>query len=196
MRTLPFLNGMSEKEVLNTSVSLDDIAWDYAFNTPDFPSPAPRPSLLARQTPGSSASFHPHTRSRGPVVGGEFQTPPDIRIARWRRIDRKVSQQRRRSEVFTRNRANSDTLLLYNLQFSEEENLSFGELRTFEDSYNLAEPEPEPVLDLVILNFIPVPAEVEPGMADQNVEAILQADPQPPPLVPDPGAQNIEGGGK
>ena len=73
--------------------------------------------------------------------------------------------------------------------------MSFGELRTFEDSYNLAEPEPEPVLDPVILNFIPVPAEVEPGMADPNVEAILQADPQPPPLVPDPGAQNIEGGG-
>ena len=56
--------------------------------------------------------------------------------------------------------------MLYNLQFSEEENLSFGELRTFEDSYNLAEPEPEPVLDPVILNFIPVPAEVEPEMAD------------------------------
>ena len=49
-------------------------------------------------------------------------------------------------------------------------------------------------MDLVILNFVPVPAEVEPDMADQNVEAILQADPQPPPLVPDPGAQNIEGG--
>ena len=195
MRTLPFLNGMSEKEVLNTSASLDDTAWEYKF---DLPTPAPRPSLLGRQTPGSSASFHPHTRSRGPVVGvgSEYQTPPDIRIARWRRIDRKVSQQRRRSEVFTQNRANSDTSLLYNLQFSEEENLSFGELRTFEDSYNLAEPEPEPVLDPVILNFIPVPAEVEPDMADQNVEAILQADPQPPPLVPDPGAQNIEGGGK
>ena len=82
------------------------------------------------------------------------------------------------------------------MQFSEEENLSFGELKTFEDSYNLAEPEPEPDLDPVILNFRPVPAEVEPGMADPNanVEAILQADPQPPPLVPDPGAQNIEGG--
>ena len=190
MRTLPFLNGMSEKEVLNTSASLNDIAWDYEeFNTPGFPTPAPRPSL-ARQTPGSSASFRPHTRSRGPVAGGEFQTPPDIRIARWRRIDRKVSQQRRRSEVFGRNRANSDTSLLYNLQFSEEENLSFGDLR-FEDSYNLA--EPEPVLDPVILNFRPVPAEVEPGMDPANVEAILQADPQPPPLVPDPGAQNIEG---
>ena len=76
-----------------------------------------------------------------------------------------------------RNRANSDTSLLYNLQFSEEENLSFGDLR-FEDSYNLA--EPEPVLDPVILNFRPVPAEVEPGMADPNanIEAILQADPQ------------------
>ena len=89
MRTLPFLNGMSEKEVLNTSASLDDIQWDYEFGTPDFPTPAPRPSLLARQTPGSSASFHPHTRSRGPVVGvgSEYQTPPDIRIAQWRRID-------------------------------------------------------------------------------------------------------------
>ena len=71
----------------------------------------------------------------------------------------------------------------------------FWELRTFEDSYNLAEPEPEPVLDLVILNFIPVPAEVEPGMDPQNVEAILPSEPQPVPLVPDPGAQNIEGGG-
>ena len=83
--------------------------------------------------------------------------------------------------------------MLYNLQFSEEENLSFGDLR-FEDSYNLA--KPEPVLDPVILNFISVPPEVEPDMDPQNVEAILQADPQPPPLVPDPGAQNIEGGGK
>ena len=73
--------------------------------------------------------------------------------------------------------------------------MSFGELRTFEDSYNLAEPEPEPVLDPVILNFIPVPVEVEPDMADPNVEAILQADLQAPLLVPDPGAQNIEGGG-
>ena len=52
--------------------------------------------------------------------------------------------------------------------------MSFGELRTFEDSYNLAEPEPEPVLDPVILNFVPVPAEVEPDMADQNVEAIFK----------------------
>ena len=32
-------------------------------------------------------------------------------------------------------------------------------------------------------------------MADENVEAILQANPQPVSLVPDPGAQNIEGGG-
>ena len=70
--------------------------------------------------------------------------------------------------------------------------MSFGELRTFDDSYNLA--EPEPVLDPVILNFVPVPA-VEADMADENVEAILQANPQPVPLVPDPGAQNIEGGG-
>ena len=70
--------------------------------------------------------------------------------------------------------------------------MSFGELRTFDDSYNLA--EPEPVLDPVILNFVPVPA-VEPDMADENVEAILQANPQPVLLVPDPGAQNIEGGG-
>ena len=62
MRTLPFLNGMSEKEVLNTSASLDDIAWDFEFDTPDVPTPAPRPSL-ARHTPGSSASFRPHTRS-------------------------------------------------------------------------------------------------------------------------------------
>ena len=67
--------------------------------------------------------------------------------------------------------------------------MSFGELRTFDDSYNLA--EPEPVMDLVILNFVSVEAD----MADENVEAILQANPQPVPLVPDPGAQNIEGGG-
>ena len=49
-------------------------------------------------------------------------------------------------------------------------------------------------MDPVILNFVPVPA-VEADMADENVEAILQANPQPVPLVPDPGAQNIEGGG-
>ena len=69
--------------------------------------------------------------------------------------------------------------------------MSFGELRTFNDSYNLA--EPEPVLDPVILNFVPVPADM--AGANENVEAILQANPQPVPLVPDPGAQNIEGGG-
>ena len=179
--------------MLNTSVSLDDTAWEYTFNTPAFPSPAPRPSLLARQTPGSSASFHPHTRSRGPVVGGAFQTPPDIRLARWRRIDRKVSQQRRRSEVFTRNRANSDTSWLYSLGTGEE-NLSFGELRTFDDSYNLA--EPEPVLDPVILNFVPVPAvEADMAGANENVEAILQANPPLVPEAPDPGAQNINRGG-
>ena len=193
MRTLPFLNGMSEKEFLNTSSSLNDLNWDFEeFNTPGLPTPAPRPSL-ARPTPGSSASFHPHTRSRGPAIGYDVQTPPDIRIARWKRIDRKVSRQARRSEIFGRNRANSDTSLLYNLGTGEE-NLSFGDIR-FEDSYNLA--EPEPVLDPVILNFRPVPAEVEPEMADPdaNVEAILQADLQPPPLLPDPGAQNIERGG-
>ena len=149
MRTLPFLNGMSEKEFLNTSSSLNDLNWDFEeFNTPGLPTPAPRPSL-ARPTPGSSASFHPHTRSRGPAIGYEVQTPPDIRIARWKRIDRKVSRQARRSEIFGRNRANSDTSLLYNLGTGEE-NLSFGDIR-FEDSYNLA--EPEPVLDPVILNF-------------------------------------------
>ena len=193
MRTLPFLNGMSEKEFLNTSSSLNDLNWDFEeFNTPGLPTPAPRPSL-ARPTPGSSASFHPHTRSRGPAIGYDVQTPPDIRIARWKRIDRKVSRQARRSEIFGRNRANSDTSLLYNLGTGEE-NLSFGDIR-FEDSYNLA--EPEPVLDPVILNFRPVPAEVEPEMAGQNenVDAILQADPQPPlvvPVVPGPAAQNIE----
>ena len=93
MRTLPFLNGMSEKEFLNTSSSLNDLNWDFEeFNTPGLPTPAPRTSL-ARPTPGSSASFHPHTRSPGPAIGYEVQTPPDIRIARWKRIDRKVSRQ-------------------------------------------------------------------------------------------------------
>ena len=85
--------------------------------------------------------------------------------------------------------------MLYNLGAGEE-NLSFGDLR-FEDSYNLA--EPEPVLDPVILNFRPVgpvPVEVEPEMADPNadVDAILQVDPQPPLLVPDPGTKHRKGG--
>ena len=195
-----FLNGM-EEEILNLSSSLDNLNWDYQvdeFNTPGLPTPAPRPSLARRQTPGSSASFHPHTRSRGPAIGYEVQTPPDIRIARWKRIDRKVSREARRSALFGRNRANSDTSLLYNLGTGEE-NLSFGDIR-FEDSYNLA--EPEPVLEPVILNFRPVPVEIEPEMAGQgeNVDAILQADevPQQPlalPVVPVPAAQNIDGGG-
>ena len=68
--------------------------------------------------------------------------------------------------------------------------MSFGELRTFDDSYNLA--EPEPVLDPVILNFVPVPADM--AGANENVEAILQANPPLVPEVPDPEAQNINGG--
>ena len=72
--------------------------------------------------------------------------------------------------------------------------MSFGELRTFDDSYNLA--EPEPVLDPVILNFVPVPAvEADMAGANENVEAILQANPPLVPEVPDPGAQDINGGG-
>ena len=74
------------------------------------------------------------------------------------------------------------------------------ELRTFNDSYSLDEPEPG--LGPEILNFVGVPI-VEPGMAGEgeNVEAILQAYPPQAPLgpevvAPDPGAQNINGGGK
>ena len=76
-------------EILDTSASLDEEAWEFLINnTTDYPSPIPRPNLLARlQTPGSSASFHPHTRSRGPITDKVVQTPPDIRLARWRRID-------------------------------------------------------------------------------------------------------------
>ena len=181
-------------KVLDTSASLDEEAWEYLINnTTDYPSPKPRPNLLSRlQTPGSSASFHPHTRSRGPITDNVVQTPPDIRKARWRRIDRKISQQRRRSELFTRNRANSDTSLLYRLGTGDED-LSFG---NFNDSYNLDEPEPE--VGPEILNFIGVPI-VDMAGQGGNVEAIAVVT---PPLVPEgdgPGQgaqQNEMGGGK
>ena len=183
---------------MDISVSLDEDAWEFLINgTTDYPSPKPRPNLLSRlQTPGSAASFHPHTRSRGPITDNVVQTPPDIRKARWRRIDRKISQQRRRSELFTRNRANSDTSLLYRLGTGDED-LSFGELRNFNDSYALDEPEPE--LGPEILNFIGVPI-IDPiiDMAGegQNLEGIAIVN---PPLVPEaegpgPGAMNVVGG--
>ena len=82
-------------EVFDITVSLDEDAWEFVINgTTDYPSPKPRPNLLPRlQTPGSStssASLHPHTRSRGPIrLDYVVQTPPDIRKARWRRIDKK-----------------------------------------------------------------------------------------------------------
>ena len=173
-------------DVLDTSLSLDEDAWEFLINgTTDFPSPKARlnQNLSRLQTPGSSASFHPHTRSRGPVRSDNVvQTPPDIRRARWRRIDRKISQQRRRSELFTRNRANSDTSLLYRLGTGDED-LSFGNLHTFDDSYALDRTEPEPEVGPEILNFIGVPI-IDPidDMAGQgqNLEGIAVV-----PLVPE-----------
>ena len=129
------------------SASLDESDWEQYFpTTPSFPPPAPHPSLL--RTHSSLTASRPHTRSRGPVTGPELnfggclpQTPPDHRLACWRRIDKKITQRDKRYESFSRARANSDTSLLYRLGAGQED-LSFGELRAYNDSYNLAEPEP------------------------------------------------------
>ena len=138
-------DGQNERS-LNTSAinpegsaSLDESDWELYFpTTPSFPTPAPRPSLL--RTRSSSTAFHPHTRSPGPVTGPELnfggclpQTPPDLRLARWRRIDKKITQRDKRYESFSCARANSDTKLLYRLGAGQED-LSFSELRTFNDS--------------------------------------------------------------
>ena len=133
------------------STSLDESDWELYFpTTPDYPTHVPRPSLLRARS--SSTASRPHTRSRGPETGPELnlggclpQTPPDLRLARWRRIDKKITQRDKRYESFSRARANSDTSLLYRLGAGQED-LSFGNLRAYNDSYNFAEPEPyEPV---------------------------------------------------
>ena len=121
------------------STSLDESDWELYFpTTPAFPTPVPRPSLLRARS--SSTASRPHTRSRGPETGPELnlggclpQTPPDLRLARWRRIDKKITQIDKRYESFSCARANSDTKLLYRLGAGQED-LSFGELRTFNDS--------------------------------------------------------------
>ena len=112
------------------SVSLVESDWEqYFLTTPSFPTPAPRPSLL--RTHSSLTASRPHTRSRGPVTGPELnfggclpQTPPDLRLARWRRIDKKITQRDKRYESFYRARANSHTSLLYRPGAGQEE-LSF-----------------------------------------------------------------------
>ena len=148
------MSGEQNERSLNTSalnqegsVSLYESDWEQYFpTTPSFQTPAPCPSLLS--TRSSSTASRPHTRSRGPVTGPKLnfggclpQTPPDLRLARWRRIDKKITQRDKRYKSFSRARANSNTSLLYRLGAGQEY-LSFGELRTYNESYNLAELEP------------------------------------------------------
>ena len=103
---------MSDKQnecYLNTSAinpevsaSLDESDWELYFpTTPSFPTPAPRPSLL--RTRSLSTASRPHTWSRGPVTGSELnfrgcllQTPPDLRLGHWRRIDKKIKTERQK----------------------------------------------------------------------------------------------------
>ena len=154
------------------SASLDESNRELYFpTTPSFPTPAPRPSLL--RTRSSSTASRPHTRSRGPVTGPELnfggclpQTPPDLRLAHWRRIDKKITQRDKRYESFSRARANSDTSLLYGLGAGQED-LSFGELRTYNDSYYLAEPEPYDPAEVV------EPDTVGPEVVDETEPVLL-----------------------
>ena len=109
-------------------------------------------------------------------------------------------QRDKRYESFSRARANSDTSLLYRLGAGQED-LSFGELRPYNDSYNLAEPEPYDPAEVVEPDTVgpEVVEEAEPilvllpevEMAGQGEEIEVAG---PPPLVQPQDPAQAQGG--